>query len=247
MIKKLKLHVNIAQEYNNVNRELYKLDYELTLKITQQSFEYDRKQNEVNYEANIIGDIETLISVMENHDEFVYDRAFMDLLQRQLQKIEQLKDEYKQILEMRNVNAMKERIDSQFVGVVPPKNYTGPINGDDYRIAYGTNESATYNGLATGITESQVSNNVMKQLSAIDENPEIEEDNLSPQVLSIQREINPKDYVSNSELLNTEKFTKTTKHSEIILQSPYVSGSKDSPSKYQVDTNNSPHSRSPSN
>jgi len=57
--------------------------------MVQESFEYDKSMNKVNYEANIIGDIETLISVMENEDEFLYDRAFMDLLQRQLQKIEQ--------------------------------------------------------------------------------------------------------------------------------------------------------------
>ena len=77
LIKKLKLHINIAQEYNNVNKELYKLDYELTLKMTQESFEYDRQQNKTNYEANIIGDIETLISVIESgdEDEFVYDRV----------------------------------------------------------------------------------------------------------------------------------------------------------------------------
>lgn len=43
--------------------------------MTQESFEYDREQNKINYEANIIGDIETLISVMENEDEFVYDRV----------------------------------------------------------------------------------------------------------------------------------------------------------------------------
>jgi hypothetical protein len=43
--------------------------------MTQESFEYDREQNKINYEANIIGDIETLISVMENEDEFLYDRV----------------------------------------------------------------------------------------------------------------------------------------------------------------------------
>jgi len=59
--------------------------------------------------------------------------------------------------------------------------------------------------------------NMMNQLSAIDENPEIEDDNLSPQVLSIQREKKENmfesqnlNYNPNSQKQNDSQFSHKT-------------------------------------
>lgn len=75
---------------------------------------------------------------------------------------------------------------------------------------------------------SQIHHNMMKQLSAIDEIPEIEDDNLSPQVLSIQRELNPNDGLHTT---------------ESVLKLSNMGSGKHSPGKFLHET---PKSQSPS-
>lgn len=102
LLKKLKLHEELKRTHPLFNSNILPFNYEHFLKEIRFSTDVDNYEIELSLKMDLIDDVESIVDSMATGDLSRYNRAFMDLLQKQLQRIEELKQNISEISTKRN-------------------------------------------------------------------------------------------------------------------------------------------------